>query len=151
MNKMNGWVAGCLGLGMMLMACGGDSATGPGGGGALTEAALVGKWNITSVNNKGWQNDDNGVKQNIDSTDTYPAGLSTVEYKSDKTVSIDMGGFAINGTWSIKGDSVITISSILGFSDTSSAYAVINGNSGTFTTHQVDIDEDLIVTTKAAK
>jgi len=150
MNKANVWVAGCLGLGMLLMACGGDSATGPGGGG-LSEATLVGKWNVTSVNNKGWENDDNGVKKNVDSTDTFPAGIYTAEYKSDKTYTMNLGGFAVNGTWSIKGDSLITISTVFGFTDTSSSLASISGNSGTFISHEVDSDQDLIVTTKATK
>lgn len=152
MKKSIGWMAGCFGLGMLLMACGGsDSSTGPGNGGTLTEAALIGKWNVTTVHNKGWETDDAGNKKNVDTVETYPAGISTVEYKSDKTMAMNMGGFPITGTWSIKGDSVITVTTVLGFNVPSSAYAVINGNSGTFTTHQVDDQQDLVVTTSATK
>jgi len=150
MKKLNGSLLGCFGLGMLMMAC--DSGTGSGGGGGnLTEADLIGKWNVTSTHEKGWRNDDAGNKQDVDTVESVPSGTSTVEYKSDKTVSINFGGFGISGTWSIKGDSVITISSFAGFADTSSAFASITGKSGTFITHEVAMDEDLIVTTSATK
>jgi len=137
---------------MLLMACGGsDSPTGPGTGGALTEAALIGKWNITTTHYTGWQNDSAGNKKTVDSTDTFPSGINTAEYKSDKSFIQSLGGFGFNGTWSIKGDSLITISTFFGITDTTSAYVVINGNSGTYTTHQVDSEQDLVVTSSATK
>jgi hypothetical protein len=146
-----GWLAACLALGL-LAACDSSSGNGPGGGGALTEAALIGKWNVTSRQSKGWETDDEGNHKNVDTLETYPAGTSTVEYKSDKTFAASLGGlFSINGTWSIKGDSVITLTTIFGLTDTTSAYAVINGNEGTFTEHNVDSEQDLVVTTKATK
>jgi len=149
MIKINGWMTMCLGAGMLLMAC--DTSTNSGSGPTLTEDALIGKWTVTSIHNKGWMNDDAGNRVNVDTVKNVPSGSSTAEYKSDKTVSINFGGFPISGTWSIKGDSVITVESIAGYKDTTSAFVSIDGKSGTFITHEVDMDQDLIVTTSATK
>ena len=149
MVKIFGWMAGCLGLVALLMAC--DSTTGSSGGGSLTEDALIGKWTVTSVHSKGWLTDDSGNKKNVDTVETFPSGGSTAEYKADKTVAISTDGFAISGTWSIKGDSVITVTDIFGTQAASSAFASINGKSGTFITHEVATEQDLVVTTSATK
>lgn len=153
MVKITGWITGCFALATLLMACGGsDSPTGPGtGGGSLTEAALIGKWNVTSVHTQGWSTDDAGNKKNVDSVDTFPSGTNTVEYWSNKTDTVNLGGFKIGGTWSIKGDSVITITSLFGFAHTSSAFASVSGNSGTFKTLQVDGQDSLMATSSATK
>jgi hypothetical protein len=152
MKRLIGCMVAGLGLGMVIMACGGsDSATGPGGGGTLTDAEVIGKWTATSAHKKGWETDSAGNKINVDSVLTDAADLPSIEYKSDKTVTTDLGGFALTGTWKIKGDSVITINSFFGIADTSSAYVVINGKSGTYTTHQVDSEQDVTITTSATK
>ena len=148
MNKRNGLLAGCLGLGMILMGC--DSSTGTSGT-TVSEAALIGKWSITSVHTKGWETDNLGNKKDVDSTETFPVGVNTVEYKSDHSYSTGMGGLNLGGTWSVKGDSVITVTSFLGLEIPSSVSASISGNSGTFISHQVDTEEDLVVTTTATK
>jgi hypothetical protein len=133
---------------LVLGAC--ESSTNAGGG-TLTEAALVGKWNIASQQSKGWETDDAGNRKDVDTLETYPSGLNAVEYKSDKTFSVSLGGVSIGGTWSIKGDSLITVTSFLGLSLPSSDHVVINGKEGVFTSHEVDTEQDLVVTKKATK
>ena len=147
MVKIFGWMASCFGMGMLLMAC--DSTTNPTTGPG--PADLVGKWNVTSIHTKGWTNDDSGNKHTIDTVEAVPSGTYTIEYKSDNTVSTTQDGAPITGTWSVKGDSVIIINSLGGYSDTLVALVAINGKSGTFTTHQVDPDDDLMVTLSATK
>jgi hypothetical protein len=151
MAEIKGWMAGCFGLGLLLAACDSSTNSGGGGGGNVAEADLIGKWSVSSVHRKGWETDVAGNHKDVDTVETYPAGTDIVEYKSDKTFTAGFGMFSINGTWSIKGDSVISVTSILEMKDTSSAQAVISGKEGTFTTHQVDSEEDLVVTTKATK
>jgi len=149
MIKLNGCLAGCFGMGMLLMAC--DPSTSPGTTSTPTDADLIGTWNVTSIHTKGWMNDDSGDKQTIDNVDPVPSGSYSFEYKSDKTVSTTIDGGSQAGTWSLKGDSVLIIYSFSGFSDTVSSLVAIKGKSGTFTTHQVDPDDDFTVTLSATK
>src|SRR3954465_4841186 len=100
MIKLNGCLAGCFGMGMLLMAC--DPSTGPSSN--PTDADLIGTWNATSVHTKGWTKDDSGNKQNIDNVEPVASGSLIIEYKSDKTVTTTEDGAPTAGTWSLKGD-----------------------------------------------
>jgi hypothetical protein len=135
-----------LGLGLVMVGCNGDGD----GATAVSEGDLVGKWYYKTGVSKGYFRalDDKGKETfriNIDTTETFPANTYYIEFKSDKTYTAntpdeDIGeavakraalfGDLENGTWSVSGNTVTTISTD---GDTSKVAAKINGNSASFT------------------
>jgi len=136
---------------MLLMGCGGsDSPTGSGSGNNLTDAAIVGKWELTSIHTQGWETDESGNHKDVNTTEAIPAGTEIAEYKSDKTFTQGTAAFSVTGTWSVKGDSLLTVIADFG-GVTLAEHVVIDGKTATFTSHQVDSEEDITVTNTATK
>lgn len=158
MSRTKAITAGIFGLGLMFAGCNSTD----GGGAAITEADLQGKWTITTTHEKGTEKTTEGgqtTTKNVDTTTTMPAG-SSIEFKADKTLAITMG-FPITGTWKLSGaNTVTTIVSFFGLAaDTSDMTVTISGTQGTFVSHDVDTEEDggativsdLVTTIKATK
>jgi hypothetical protein len=142
MRKAMVWMAGCLGLGLLLMAC--ESSTGSG-----TDADVVGTWKITSAHDKGWRLDDDGNKQDVDEDDSSQIG-GTRQFNADHTLAFDVG-FQVTGTWSVSGNTLTTLITVFGFTDTSTSTVTIDGKEGTFVSHDVDAETDIVTTLKATK
>jgi hypothetical protein len=142
MRKTIGSMAGCLGLGLLLMAC--DSSTGP-----VTPADIVGKWTVTSAHEKGWRLDDEGVKQDVDGDDSSQIG-NTLEFKDDNTLIYNVG-LTVTGKWTISGNTLTTMITVFGFTDTTQTTVTVNGKDATLERHDVDEEEDIVTTLKATK
>jgi hypothetical protein len=134
-------MAGCLGLGLLLMAC--DSSTNSG------STDIVGTWKVTSAHVKGWRLDGEGKKQDVDEDDSSQIG-NTLEFKANKTFAYDIG-FDVTGTWSISGNTLTTLITAFGFTDTTRSTVTIDGKEGTFVFNEVDVDVDIVTTRKATR
>ncbi len=142
MRKGMVWMAGCLGLGLLLVAC--DSSTG-----AATEADVVGIWKVTSSHDKGWRIDAEGVKVDVDEDDSSAIG-NTLEFKADGTLAYNVG-FDVTGKWSMSGNTLTTLITVFGYTDTTANTVTISGKEGTFVSHDVDEETDIVTTVKATK
>ena len=140
MRKAMAWMSGCLGLGLLLMAC--DSPTSSG-----TPIDILGTWKITSVHNKGWSLDAESVKHDVDEDDSSQIG-ETRRFNADSTFVFDNG---LTGKWSISGNTLTTLLTVEDYTDTTTTTVTIDGKEGVFVSHLVSEEMDIFETIKATK
>lgn len=141
MGPMKLMAAGVFALGLFLTGCNSS-----GGGAAVAEGDLVGKWVMNkSVTIGSFKVTTNGETKTTPMSDTsvYTDATYYVDLKTDKTYTANYpstGGLGKvapaaapleNGTWSVSGNVLTTISAD---KDTSALSTTISGNAGTFVT-----------------
>lgn len=138
-------LAGIFAMGLLLAACNG------GGGTAVNEGDLIGKWTLTKQASKGYMKTTiNGTEttRNIDTSRTYAGDTYYAEFKENKTYVANIpppllfGGLGRvgiaaapdSGTWSVAGGTITCLSGSGAYQDTLKLSADISGKSATFST-----------------